>query len=183
MQSGAPMGDGGSQMPPVTPTSTSSSDDGSNPHAQALGMIAKFEAWLENVMVAKAPFQIPMGGKEFIVTVSPYLVIIGIVLFVISLPALLGLGAMVGSMGVAMGHAGWTWMALVSLVSGVVALVLEAWAVSGLFKRTAASWRLVFYATLVSFAGNVLSLNIVGALIGGVIGWYLLFQVKALYKN
>lgn len=74
-------------------------------------------------------------------------------------------------------------MALVSLITGVVAVGLEAWAVPGLFKRSAHAWHLVFYATLVSFAGNVLAFNIVGAVIGGIIGWYLLFQIKALYKN
>lgn len=173
---------GGNQTPPAAPTppSAGGSEDSK---AKMMGMIAQFEAWLESVMVTKAPFQIPMGGKEFLATVAPYLVIIGVVLFVISLPVLLGLGAMVGGMGMMGGHMGYGYSALVSLVSGVVAMGLEAWAVPGLFKRTSASWRLVFYATLVSFAGSVLSLNLIGAVIGGVIGWYILFQVKTLYKS
>lgn len=171
------------QVPPVIPPTPPAGNPGDDAKAKAMGMIAQFEAWLENVMVAKAPFQIPMGGKEFLATVAPYLVIIGIVLFVISLPVLLGMGAMVGSLGMGMGHSGYGYMMLVSLVSGIVSMGLEAWAVPGLFKRTSASWRLVFYATLVSFAGSVLSLNLIGAVVGGVIGWYLLFQVKTLYKN
>lgn len=166
----------------VTPP-TPASGGASEPKAQLLGYIAQFEAWLESVMVTKAPFQIPMGGKEFLATIAPYLVIVGIVLFVMSLPILLGLGAMTAGMGMAMGHGTWGYMAVVSLVTGFIALALEAWAITGLFKRTARSWRLVFYATLVSFAGSVLSFNLIGAVIGGVIGWYLLFQVKELYKN
>ncbi len=151
--------------------------------AKMLGFASQFEAWLDEYMVTKAPFQIPMGGKEFLVTVAPYLVIIGVVLFVLSLPALLGLGAMMSGMGMMTVGGSWGYVALVSLVSGAIAVGLEAKAIPGLFKRAQASWRLVYYATLVSFAGSVLSFNFVGAVIGGIIGWYILFQVKELYKN
>jgi len=115
--------------------------------------------------------------------IAPYLVIIGVVLFALSIPALLGIGAMMGGMGLVGGYTSWGFAALISLIAGVITMGLEAWAVPGLFKRTRAAWRLVFYATLVSFAGSVLSMNLVGAVIGGVIGWYILFQVKELYKN
>ena len=171
-----------SQTPAVSAPEGGSSSNGSDTKEKMLGYIAQFETWLEGVMVAKAPFQIPMGGKEFLVTIAPYLVIVGVVLFVVSLPVLLGFGAMTAGMGMMMGH-GFGYMALVSLVTGVVAMGFEAWAIPGLFKRTAHAWRLVFYATLVSFAGSILSFNLIGAVIGGVIGWYLLFQVKSLYKN
>lgn len=176
---------GENQTPPVAPTPTPSNDGGStgDSKAKAMGYIAQFEAWLNMYMVTKAPFQIPMGGKEFLATIAPYLIIIGVVLFVISLPALLGLGVMMGGAGMMAGYAGWGYISLVSLVSGIATVALEAWAVPGLFKRTNASWRLVFYATLVSFAGSILSFNLIGAVIGGVIGWYLLFQIKELYKN
>ncbi len=150
--------------------------------AQVLGFVEKFEAWLDEYMVVKAPFQIPMGGKEFLATIAPYLIIIGIVLFVLSLPVLLGFGAMTAGMGMMAGSS-WGYVALISLVSGAIAVVLEAKAVPGLFKRTRASWRLVFYATLVTCAGSILSFNFIGAVIGGIIGWYILFQMKELYKN
>ncbi len=173
----------GAPQPPVTPNpEVGAGSNGSETKEKVLGYVSQFEAWLDGVMVTKAPFQIPMGGKEFLATIAPYLVIVGVVLFVISLPVLLGFGAMTAGMGMMMGS-GFGYMALVSLITGVVAVGLEAWAVPGLFKRSAHAWRLVFYATLVSFAGNVLAFNIVGAVIGGIIGWYLLFQIKALYKN
>ncbi len=150
---------------------------------EVMGFVGKVEAWLDEYMVTKAPFQIPMGGKEFLATIAPYLIIIGVVLFVISIPVLLGLGSLFGGMGMVTGHAGWGFAVLVSLIAGVITTGLEAWAVPGLFKRTHAAWQLVFYATLVSFVGSVLSMNLVGAVIGGIIGWYILFQVKVLYKN
>ncbi len=175
----------GGTTPPVMPSTPSESGNNNqgDPKEQLMGFVAKFEAWLDEYMVKKAPFQIPMGGKEFLATIAPYLVIIGIVLFVLSLPVLLGLGAMGGALGMMGGSMGWGYAMLVSTLTSIAVVVMEAIALPGLFKRTQASWRLVFYATLVSFAGNVLALNLVGAVIGGIIGWYLLFQVKELYKN
>ncbi len=174
----------GGATPPVM--SSTSAESGNNnqgdPKEQLMGFVAKVEAWLDEYMVKKAPFQIPMGGKEFLATIAPYLVIISIVLFVLSLPVLLGLGAMGGALGM-MGGSMWGYAMLVSTLTSVVIVIIEASALPGLFKRTQASWRLVFYATLVSFAGNVLALNLIWAVIGGVIGWYILFQIKELYKN
>ncbi len=146
-----------------------------------LGLVAQLEAFLDEYMVIKAPFQIPMNGKEILVKIAPYLVIIGAVLFVLSLPALLGLSALTAGLGMMGG--GWGYTMLVSLIAGAVSVMLELKALSGLFKRSRASWRLVYYATIVSFAGSVLSFNFIGAIIGGVIGWYILFQVKELYQN
>lgn len=150
---------------------------------QVRGYVDQLEAWLDDVMVKKAPFQIPMGGKEFLATIAPYLIIIGAILFALSLPALLGLGIFGGAMGMMAGYTGWGYAVIVSMAAGVVSLILELMALSGLFKRTAHSWRLMYYASLVSVVGNVLSLNLIGAVIGAVIGWYILFQMKELYKN
>lgn len=180
-----PMGTPTGNTPPVAPTPISGPENNSSSQSgnDVQGWVAKFEAWLDLYMVTKAPFQIPMGGKEFLATIAPYLIIIGIVLFVLSLPALLGLGALGGAMGMMSGHMSWGYAMLISTITSLIVVIIEACAVPGLFKRTHKAWRLVFYATLVSFVGSVLALNIVGAVIGGVIGWYLLFQIKTLYKN
>lgn len=143
--------------------------------ADVKGMLGQLEAWLGDVMIKKAPFQIPMGGKNFLAMVAPYLVILGIVfaipatllVLVLSPFAILGGGGMV----------------IVSFLFSIAALVIEAIALPGLFKRTQSSWRLLFYASVVSVAGSVVSLQIVSAIIGAVIGWYIIFQVKEVYKN
>lgn len=181
---GAPLG-GTPSTPPSVP-STSSENGGNNsqaPKEEMMGFVAKVEAWLDEYMVKKAPFQIPMGGKEFLATIAPYLVIIGVVLFALSLPALLGLGAIGGALGMMGGYMGWGYAVMVSTLTSAIVVILEACAVPGLFKRTHKAWRLLFYASLVSFVGSVLALNLIGAVIGGIIGWYILFQVKELYKN
>lgn len=138
-------------------------------------MLGQLEAWLEDVMVKKAPFQIPMGGKNFLATVAPYLVILGIVF---AIPATLLV--LVTSPFLILGGGA---MTVVGFLFSLAALVLEAIALPGLFKRTQSSWRMLFYASVVSTVGSVVSLQIVGAIIGAVIGWYIIFQVKEVYKN
>lgn len=159
---------------------------GSENKSDIKGDISSFEAFLEEYLVKKAPFAIPAGGKEFIVKVAPYLVII---LALIAIPGiLLAIGATTilapfAVVGYAIGH-GFGILAVISLIISIVALVMELIAIPGLFKRTKSAWKLVFYASIVSFIGSVISIQgIIGAIIGIIIGWYILFQVKELYKN
>lgn len=150
------------------------------------GMLHQLEATLDEYMITKAPFHIPANGKELIVKIAPYLVIIGIILFIPALLALLGIGALLSPFAMMGGYGmmgGWGFGVTLSLVTGVAVFVLEAMAISGLFKRTRSSWNLLFYASIVSLIGNILSFNVVGGVLGAIIGWYILFQVKELYKN
>ena len=62
-------------------------------------------------------------------------------------------------------------------------LALLVMALPGLFSRKQASWQLLFYSQLVGFAASILTGSIVWALIGGLIGFYILFQLRALYVN
>jgi hypothetical protein len=78
---------------------------------------------------------------------------------------------------------GWGTSMMITLATTIVVLVLEVMAVQGLFKRTHAAWRIMFYVSLVQLVGGVLAMNLVGAIIGAIIGWYVLFQMKDMYKN
>ncbi|MFZ2299704.1 MAG: hypothetical protein WAW00_01045 [Candidatus Moraniibacteriota bacterium] len=163
---------------------------GSNPGGMkkdAHGLIGQLEALLDEYMVKKAPFHLPMGLKEFIAKVSPYLIIIFAVMALPLILAAIGIStafAPLGMMG-AYGYGfGWGLSAIISLVVAVIVLVMEVMAIPGLFKRTRGAWRLLFYASIVSLIGSIISISgIVGGVIGAVIGWYILFQVKELYKN
>lgn len=151
---------------------------------EMLGFIGKVEAWLDEYMVTKAPFQIPLAGKEFLAKVAPYLIIVFSVLALPALLALFGITAVLAPASVVSGYGmGWGFFGIIGAVTAIASLVLNVIAIPGLFKRTHASWRLVFYATLVSLIGGILSYNPIGAIIGAIIGWYILFQVKGLYKN
>jgi len=149
------------------------------------GGLSQLEAMLDEYMIKKAPFTLPMGAKEFIAKVSPYLIIIFAIMALPLIFAALGLSAVLTPFAMMGGYGfGWGYGAIVSLVVAVVTLVMEVIAVPGLFKRTKAAWRLLFYASIVSLVGSILSVSgIIGGIIGAIIGWYILFQVKELYKN
>lgn len=152
--------------------------------SDAKGLLSQLEAMLDTYMVTKAPFTLPGELKEFIVKVSPYLVIVFAVLALPLIFGALGLTAVLSPFAAMGGYGyGWGFGAIISLVVAAVSLVMEVMAVPGLFKRTKASWRLLFYVSVVSLVGSILSLNIIGGIIGAVIGWYILFQVKDKYTN
>lgn len=147
------------------------------------GIIKQFEAFLDEYMVKKAPFHIPQGGKEFIVKIAPYLVLIFSILAIPIILSLLGLTMfatpfmMLGGYG----HYGVTG-AIIGILTLVV-LVMQLTSVSGLFAQKRASWTTLYHVSLIELLINLISWNIIGGLIGSVIGWYILFQVKSQYKN
>ena len=134
--------------------------------------------FLEYYLVKKAPFQLPDNVKEALVRWGPW---IALVLMILALPVLLfalGLGAMLLPFG-GVGY-GYTYGYL--LIFTVVTFVMQGIALPGLFARKVSGWNLMFYAELVRIVGSLLAGAVLSALVGGLIGLYLLFQVRPLYK-
>lgn len=135
--------------------------------------------FLDYYLVKKAPFQIPDGGREWIVKFGPW---ITVVLLVISLPALLlilGLGTLLVPFG-GIGYASGFGLAAIGLCIHLVLLVM---ALPGLFARKMSGWTLMFYAQAVSVVTSLVSGNLVAAILGGLISFYIMFQVRTLYKT
>ena len=147
--------------------------------------LSQLEDTLELYLVKKAPFQLPKNVKEIIVKIAPWFTLVGLI---ISLPLVLvaiGLGTLVAPFTAFLGPAAVVSYGVnytFSMIVLGIALVLEAMAIPGLFARSKKGWRLVYYSMLVSLVSNLITFNIVGGLIGAVIGLYFLFQVKELYK-
>jgi hypothetical protein len=122
--------------------------------------------FLDYYLVQKAPFQLPDGAKEWIVKFGPW---IALVLIVISLPLLLlalGVSAFILPFaGTAAPGLGLAW---------VVALPV-------LFARKMSGWRLLFYGRVVAIVASFLMYSFVGGIIGGIIGLYILFQIRTMY--
>ena len=142
---------------------------------------------MEEYLVHKAPFQIPMAGKEFLVKVAPYITIIFLIIALPIVFAALGLTAFLAPFAMmgAYGYYGWGAMAIVSFAVTLLAMLLELIALPGLFKRTYKGWKYLFYAQIVSLISGLISWSsgILGTLLGALIGFYLLFQVKEMYKK
>jgi len=142
--------------------------------------VSQLEDTLEVYLVKKAPFSIPENWKELIVQFTPYLTILGIVGSVLIL-----FGALVSPFTAFLGPRyalSYSFNYVLSMVALVVVVVLEAMAVPSLFKRQEKAWRFLFYASLVNAVSGFLGGDWVGMIIGTLLFWYVLFQVKEYYR-
>jgi hypothetical protein len=125
---------------------------------------------------------LPAKAKEVLVKLAPYFAIIGIVLSLPAILALLGLGALGGSLMAATGSWGYAGSGMLAIVFAVVSVVLLALSVKGLFARSASGWQYLYYNTLVGAAYSLIRVDIAGFVIGTGISLYILFQVRSYYR-
>jgi len=134
--------------------------------------------FLDFYLVKKAPFQLPDNAREWIVKFGPWITVVLIILFLPLLLVALGLGAVLTPFGGVGYAAGFGIMTIVLIIE----LGLMVAALPGLFARKMAGWTLLFYSQLVGIVYNVLTGNVVGGLLFGLIGLYILFQVRTKYS-
>lgn len=133
----------------------------------------------DTYLVKKAP-ALPIGVKNFLVTVAPWLIIISIV---IALPAIfLLLGISTALPGLFYSQNIGAINSKLVLIIEAIALVLNTLALPGLFKKSISGWNWVYYAVLIQTLASLISFNIIGGLIGLIISMYILFQVKSYYN-
>lgn len=140
----------------------------------------QLEETLDLYFGQKAP-QMPANIKETLVNVLPWLLLILLVLTVPGLLTAFSIGAILSPFtyfyGVSTGVAFFaSWLLLAAMI------VLEVKALPGLFKRKKSSWKLLFYAGLLAAIQSLVSLNVMGFILGTVIQMYVLFQTKPLYR-
>ena len=150
------------------------------------GTFGKLEVILEEYLVEKVPFQLPKNVKEIIVKFAPYLAIIGVVMGIPGVLALLGAGTILAPLGLVGGiMTGRPFLGFGYIVSVVflgVMILLEGLAIPGLFSRSKKGWTYLYWSALVGVLQNIISFNVGGLVIGGLISMYFLFQVKEYYK-
>lgn len=131
----------------------------------------------------KAP-QLPKEWKEILVKIAPYLSIVGVVLMIPGIMALLGARAMFSGFtrygsyypaGPSFGDFG------IVIVFTIILAILYIMAIPGLFKKSSSGWNMLFYATLVSGLQSLIMMNLGSLVIGLLIGFYILFQIKPYY--
>ena len=168
-----------------TQTTNEDPSRGSGTAEEVRGMVGQLEALLDEYLVKKAPFSLPNNVKEFIVKVAPYLIIVMAVLAAPIIFTALSLSVLLAPFAFLSGVSGggFGFFGVVHVVTSLASIVVELFAVKGLLSRTKRGWTLVFYASIISLLGSVLALNIVNGILGAVIGWYFLFQVKDKYVH
>ena len=144
------------------------------------GGLAKLESTLDEYLGRKAP-SLPANIKELIVNFAPWITIGVIVLGVPALLAVLGITAYF------LPYVYWAGARLgliyyLSLAFLGVTLAIRCLALPGLFSRSIAGWRLIYYSSLLGLVYSLLNYNIVSGLVGTLIGLYVIFQLKSYYK-
>lgn len=142
--------------------------------------LSQLETVLEKYLVKSAP-ALPANIKEAIVKYSPYLIAIMVFLSLPAILTLFGLSSLLMPISLIAG-AGTGFGYTLSMIILAITLVLEVVALPGLFKRQLVGWRYMFYATLLGAVTSLLQLNLVGLILGTLLGLYVLFQVKSYYR-
>jgi len=137
--------------------------------------------FLDFYLVKKAPVQLPDAAKEWIVKFGPWITLLVILIVLPAVLLALGITATFMPFG-GYGYYYGAWFAY-AWIFLLVTVGLEVLALPGLFARKMSGWRLLFYARLVAILYDVLTYNIVGGLIGGLISMYILFQIRPLYRD
>lgn len=140
----------------------------------------QLEETLELYFGKKAP-QMPGNIKETLVNLGPWMLLVLLILSVPGLLAAFGVGALLSPLSFFYGISSGITFGL-SWVLTLVMIVIELKALPGLFKRKKASWKLLYYAALVSLLQSLVVFNILGFVVGGALSMYILFQIKPLYK-
>lgn len=121
---------------------------------------------------------LPKGARDVIFKLTPWLALIFGALGVLgSLVALGILGAL--SPLIMLGGGGK--LPFVTILIGLVSSVLLLVATPHLFAKRMQGWKLLFWSEVVSVVSAVVSLSLTGVLFG-LLGVYLIFQIKSYYK-
>lgn len=125
---------------------------------------------------AKAP-HLSSNWRERLVRVAPWFALIFGILGVMASIAIFGL-----SSAATVGNAQSGYYVVVTALSGIISSVLLLVAFSKLRTREYQGWRFLLLSYTVSILSSVLTLDLVGAVLGFVIGFYFLFEIKSYYK-
>lgn len=116
---------------------------------------------------------LPLGIKEVLVKMMPYLAILGLILGGIAL-----IGLAVGTAAVL--TLGLGPLVFLSSLMLLASFILTALAVPGLFSKSRAGWVWLYYAELIGLLSNLLALSPLGVLIS-LVRLYALFQIREMY--
>ena len=144
--------------------------------AQSKNWQAMLEEWF-----GKLP-NLPKGGRDFIVMVTPWLTLIGGILAILGGITVFGLSAVFSPLmvlGGGMGVASHSFLSgIILLVAGVIMLL----AFPGLRAKKMKGWNLLFWSILVWLVSSLVEFDIVGGIIWTLVDLYFLYQIKSYYK-
>lgn len=138
--------------------------------------IKMMEKWF-----AKLP-ALPANIKEVLVKIAPWLALVFGILGVLGSLAATGVVTALSPFMILGGGLGVATGGIVGALLALIGSVLMLLAFPGLRDRKMTGWKWSFYSESVSVVSLLVALNLVGAVIGALVGFYLLFQIKSYYK-
>ena len=131
-------------------------------------------------LFAKFP-AFPPELVNLLVKIVPWLALLGGVFGLLGLLSLAKLeGMYAGYLGVA--AYGSSWQYYVSIIGGAIAAVIDLLAFTPLRAKRKRGWDLLFYAFLLSLALQLVTLSFISAIVGFLLGGWILFQIRPQYN-
>ncbi len=127
-------------------------------------------------LFAKAP-ALPKNIQEVLVQITPIFALIFGILGIIAGLSWFGSAPIIAFIGVRPGF-----LTLLTGVLTIAASVILLLAYSKVKARKMEGWRLLFWSEVVNLLSSLVVGGIVSVIIGALIGFYLLFQIKSYYK-
>ena len=126
------------------------------------------------LFTSKAPFQLPTEWKDFIVKVSPYIMLLLIPLTVLAI----GLTAFASILTTISSRPLWG-LATIATFAGLICSLLS---IKGLFDRKREGWVWSYYAFMLFLVSDLLHFDFIDAIFTFLISGYFLFQIREYYK-
>ena len=125
---------------------------------------------------------LPDNVKEILVQIAPWGAAILAVMGGLATLSLIGLGSVVSAVSIGVGSYGSVWQMWVSIIALAIMAVLAILAFTPLRNRQRKGWNNLYYIELISVASSIVSFSFVSAIIGFLIGFWILFQTKEKYS-
>lgn len=151
---------------------------------QTMAVIKTLENFFKNIP------HLPKAWVEFLVKIIPYLVIIGVILNILGALSALSLVSGLNMMAQAINPFVQIPPVyfIISAIFSILAAGLGILAYSPLKNRAEMGWIYLFWLNILGIVQNIVgifyaSTNVLAAVIGTLIGLYLLFEMKSSYKK
>lgn len=155
-------------------------------HQTKESTLGGLEGFFDTYLRVKAPWQLPVKAKEFIVKYGPWislvLLVIGAITIIPLLILALGLNLVAMPFLAATGYVQNSMWGFVHIIITLIVLIMEGIAIPGLLKRRLSGWHMLYHAMLLSALGSLISLDIISFVVGLVISMFILFQIRDYYK-
>lgn len=127
----------------------------------------------------------PKGLNDFIVSVLPWLALVFGILAILSAISAFSAFSTISPFAAMAGVRGYTLVAILPIIVLLAQGVIELIAFPSLKARKVRGWNLLCYTLILSIVSPIVALNmyaVPSALIGALIGYYFLYQIKSYYK-